>query len=651
MRDWARLRPWSAVGLAAWLVVGVALVGRADRFGLVADIGFSPYHLVGYAGLAVLGAYSLVAIFRGLRGGSWLAGFPPRYGGLGLGFLAIVGWVVFDAVWRSAFGINSGIENGFAPTRILIPLGLVLVASGPLLEALDARARNVGAAAERQRQAPVIGTLPAAIAVGLIGAAVAITPQSPIRDPWNDVTIADARDSSEIWTMAADGSGQTRVLEVLESGIDYSLPAWSPDGSRIAFTIWSNLVDQGVNTEIDDQSAAIWTMAADGSDLRLVVDGAPGQAWIPTWLPDGRIAYTYYPGRAADQPGAAQEPQANAPPGAVGPPTAGGGSEIWVVEPDGSGATKLIDASVGALGAVWSADGDSIAYIVDSAGAGDLRLASVTGSGASGARALASDPANDWGPAWSPDGSRVAFVSDRSGNDDVWVVGVDGSALVQLTTDPGGDWVPAWSPDGSRIAFVSERGGDVEVWSMAADGSDLRNLTANRATRDGQWSVAWSPDGMRLAYASASYGDPQATGWVREDLAVFVTILYAVILAAVALLAVALGPPFGAFTVIAATMAAVDGVISDQWRFLLPVVAAGLLVDVLVRLARPGWRPWLAAATFPGLVVLSIGLTLKLGAVLAWSNTLLLGVAVTAAIVGLGIAAVTRRTGWATRPA
>jgi hypothetical protein len=186
---------------------------------------------------------------------------------------------------------------------------------------------------------------------------------------------------------------------------------------------------------------------------------------------------------------------------------------------------------------------------------------------------------------------------------------------------------------------------------MAPDGSDVRNLSANRSTRDGQWSVAWSPDGTRLAYASAAYGDPRATGWVREDLAVFVTILYAVILAAVALLVVALGTPFGAFTIVAAILAALDGLASDQWRFLLPVIVAGLIVDVLVRFARPGWRPWLAAAAFPGLVVLSIDLTLKVGAVLAWSNTLLLGVAVTAAMVGLGLAALSRRVGLVPRPA
>jgi Tol biopolymer transport system component len=45
--------------------------------------------------------------------------------------------------------------------------------------------------------------------------------------------------------MNADGKAQTRLLAVETAGVDYSLPAWSPDGARIAFTRWSNAAGLG----------------------------------------------------------------------------------------------------------------------------------------------------------------------------------------------------------------------------------------------------------------------------------------------------------------------------------------------------------------------------------------------------------------------
>jgi Tol biopolymer transport system component len=286
--------------------------------------------------------------------------------------------------------------------------------------------------------------------------------------------------------------------------------------------------------------------------------------------------------------------------------------------------------------------GGQVAYIVDAgAGGSDIHVASFVEGARPGLKddhALAADPANDWSPAFSPDGTKIAFTSNRSGNDEIWLVTVADGALTQLTDDGAGDWVPAFSPDGSRIAFVSDRSGDAEVWSMAADGSDPQNLTNHPQHFDGQWSVAWSPDGEHIAYGTGSYGDARLSGWVLEDSAAAQAILFGVALSILALLIVALGAPLGSFTIVLLIVFAISALSTDSWRFLPGAIVAGLVVDGLVASVRLRLRARVAAAALPAVANLAIGLTIGAGGTLAWSLTLLLGVAAASAVLGWGLA-------------
>jgi hypothetical protein len=118
-RAW--LRPWLVVALAAWIQVGVIVVGKAAREGLVQDITFSPYHVVAYAALVTLGVYVAWAFFRALRKGDWRHAYPPLYGGLALGFVFFVAWIILEPVWGDTLGIDPGISEGLAPTRLPSP--------------------------------------------------------------------------------------------------------------------------------------------------------------------------------------------------------------------------------------------------------------------------------------------------------------------------------------------------------------------------------------------------------------------------------------------------------------------------------------------------------------------------------------------------
>ena len=631
----AWLRAWLAVGLAAWVELGVLLVARANNRGLVEDITISPYHVVGYAALLVLAVYVGWTFFRGLRRGSWRTAFPPRYGGLGLALVLLVGWVVLDQVWRDTVGIGNGLENGLAPPRLLIPAALVLLAAGSLREVLvDRAAGDHDRAARTKRWAGVV-------AIGVIGAALTLVAFNPVQQALNDSSVHLGVDNSEIWTMAADGSAQTRVLGAYGDGIDYSLPAWSPDGNRIAFTRWANKGGLAQNVRNEDQTSGIWTMAPDGTDLVQVVDGAPDQAWIPAWSPDAQwIAYSLTP--QGPQAAAAEVgPQANVGPGEIGPPSAPLGASIWVIHPDGSGKRKLTADGIDAIDGAWSPDGTRFAYSAGSSGGPtDIHVATMGPGGTlEDDHALAGDPANDWGPAWSSDGNSIVFTSNRSGNDDIWTAAADGTDQPrQLTADPAGDWVPAFTNVGARIAFVSDRSGDADVWLMNANGSDPTNLSRHALAFDGTWSVDWSPAADRLVYASAAFQEASTSGWVREDLAAAQSLIFGIVLAVLALLVIAMGAPLGSFTVVLLIVVGAAAIPTDEWRFLPGALVAGLVVDALVWSTAPRWRAQVAAATLPAAALLSIGLTIGIGGTLAWSVTLLLGVTIAAALIGWALA-------------
>jgi hypothetical protein len=250
----------------------VLLVTRANNLGLVDDISFSPYHAVGYAALAVLAVYALWSFLRALRRGGWRTAFPPLYGGLGLGLALLLGWVVLDPIWRDTLGIRFGIENGLAPPRLLIPAALALLAVGPLREALALRAsRGLSPGELKVRWAGVLAS-------ALVAGSLTLVAFNPIVSPLSDYSVNPGIDNTEIWTMAPDGTGQTRILSTIGDGIDYSLPAWSPDGARIAYTTWTNDGAVPQNFLNEDQSADIWTMAADGTDRRRVVEGGADHA-------------------------------------------------------------------------------------------------------------------------------------------------------------------------------------------------------------------------------------------------------------------------------------------------------------------------------------------------------------------------------------
>jgi Tol biopolymer transport system component len=280
----------------------------------------------------------------------------------------------------------------------------------------------------------------------------------------------------EIETSRLNGSGKRRITK--DPGQDVA-PAWSPDGTRIAF------VRHGSNAE----SPGIYTVAADGSDQQLVVpfrtgSGEEGDLAVyswgktgPTWSPNGEMLG--YVLRIDNRVRNAQ-----------------GGLEtlrrevLYVVNADGTELKELfavedsLQESI-ATEPAWSPDSRRIAFVHQTqpteGNRGMVKLYTVRPDGSELTQILGPD--DGLGPftvfiwenavlSWSPDGTGVLISADAS-DGHLSVVDPDGSNRRRVGASGA---VGIWSPDGSRIAQYRDADSRIYLSTVNPDGSDLRVL-------------------------------------------------------------------------------------------------------------------------------------------------------------------------------
>ncbi|MCH7905619.1 MAG: PD40 domain-containing protein [Armatimonadetes bacterium] len=178
-----------------------------------------------------------------------------------------------------------------------------------------------------------------------------------------------------------------------------------------------------------------------------------------------------------------------------------GNAEIYVMNADGSGQTRLTNNGADDRRPAFSPDGSKIAFASDRDGNWEIYVMNADGSGQT---RLTNHVATDHTPAFSPDGSKIAFGARRDGDFEIYIMNVDGTDQTRLTNSSLSDWVPAFSPDGSKIVFASWREGNDEIYVMNVDGSGQTNLT-HSGTVD--FDPSYSPDGSKITFLTTRDGN------------------------------------------------------------------------------------------------------------------------------------------------
>ncbi|HET6348302.1 MAG TPA: protein kinase, partial [Candidatus Krumholzibacteria bacterium] len=301
------------------------------------------------------------------------------------------------------------------------------------------------------------------------------------------IAFRSERDGGGIFVMGATGESVRRLSDF---GFN---PSWSPDGQRVLFGDESIVVPTARNLV-----SKLWSVDVHG--------GQPGQVFAgdcaePVMSPNGKF-YAFW----------------GLPPGT-------GKRILSTLAVAGGDAHPLDDDNFFNWNPTWSGDGRSLYFTSNRGGTMDLwrmPMDPETGRTTGKAQPVTMSTVTISQPSITHDGSKILYGSQSQtsrivrmpimesaadqpvtlidGSRDIWeveaspdgqwlalkaadpnedllIANVDGSGLRRLTNDAYKDREPCFTPDSKKLYFFSDRTGRYEVWSIRIDGSELTQIT------------------------------------------------------------------------------------------------------------------------------------------------------------------------------
>jgi TolB protein len=252
------------------------------------------------------------------------------------------------------------------------------------------------------------------------------------------------RQSKSYSLIVADSDGYNDQV-VLKQKEPVMSPAWSPDGSHLAYV------------SFETGHAAVFVQSLLTNQRKAVAD-FPGSNSAPAWSPDGHQLAVVM--------------------------THDGSSQIYLLHPDGSGVHRITFSGAIDTEPNFSPDGQSLLFTSDRGGSPQVYSMPVEGGAA---QRLTFADGSCFSPRYSPDGKSFVFAHLTGGRFYIATQDLQNGQMVTLT-EGGWEKKPSFAPNGKIILFASEARGRGILATVSSDGRVQQHMfTQSGDAREPVW--------------------------------------------------------------------------------------------------------------------------------------------------------------------